>query len=123
GLFGIGAVAAVAFLLLGGGGSKSAAIVSPPPLEEAIFYVSDQPGHEDVFVMDGNGGSQHRLTSGPQPGRLPDVTKDGTRMVYAVGDENSSELFTANIDASNPRRISTVDGVKLEPNISPDGQS
>src|SRR5262249_54761245 len=75
GVLGLGAVVVAAFLLLRGG-SKSPPVVSPPPVEEAIFFVSDQPGHQDVFVMDADGGNQHRLTNGARPGRLPDVTRD-----------------------------------------------
>ncbi len=82
---------------------------------QKIFYVrepiSDASG--EIWVMNANGAGQHLLIGGsidasPQP------SPDGTKLAWSSKRDGNQEIYVANIDGSNPVRVTN--------NSRPDGR-
>ncbi len=84
-----------------------------------LLYAADGQG---LWVIPALGGSPTRVF---ERGRNPDVSRDGTRIVFETGGGRDAILWTAASDGSNVRRISGVPppfySIPMTPAISPDG--
>ncbi len=93
-------------------------------LVDALLFVSDRDGHEEIYVMNADGSDQRRLTNTAKANNLPDAFLNGDRVVFtsARDPEGGSELYDMRVDGSLQTHIPTVPGLKLEPNITSDGK-
>lgn len=74
-----------------------------------------------IWIMNSDG-TEPRLVRG---GSSPSFSPDGTRIAFHAHDvaANSSEIYTSNLDGSNPIRLTQNDSISdLHPVYSPDGQ-
>jgi Tol biopolymer transport system component len=61
----------------------------------------------------------HAVAGSP---RHPDLSADGTRVVFRSGRSGDSEIYVMNADGKDVRRISDSSGTDTMPAISPDGR-
>ena len=133
---GMSMVLAVA-LCVGSGvsGSVGAAATGPPaaPGGTIAFSYGDQfPGGDlfapsDVFTVRPDGSHLQQLTHAPADtnAALPDISKDGTKIVYEVGNPATGtyEIWTMELDGSNQTQITDEPGLlHLTPSWSPNGK-
>lgn len=143
----IAAIAAAAYLAIGGGNDGDAtgaantpaptapAVVSPTAApgvlallpgaaasRDALLFVSDRDGDEEIYIMNPDGTNQTRLTNTTGQNRLPDGSSDGLKIAFVSERAGGSELYIMNGDGSDQRLITTAEGIKLEPSFSPDGK-
>lgn len=63
-----------------------------------IAYQSDA----SLWVMNANGTGRQKLSTGVEPGRMPDWSPDGEQIVY-IGPEQT--IWVINADGTNPRQL------------------
>ncbi len=89
---------------------------------DALLFMTDRDGQEEIYIMNPDGSNQTRVTTGSKANRLPDALPDGTRIAFVSERNEGSELYLMNGDGSDQKLLTTTDGIKLEPSFSPDGK-
>ena len=94
---------------------------------EWVFFTkgepfSDKTGELNIWKVriDGTGATNLTPSKGSNDA-LPDVSADGSRIVFRRKDSHGSHIYVMNSDGSNPRRVTDGPGVQTMPSISPDG--
>ena len=90
-----------------------------------IAFTSLRDGNSDIYVMDGDGGNQRRVTVNPALDRLPAWSPDGKKIAFVSNRNNVNkdrrQIWVIDADGKNPIRLS--DGwVDSYPDWSPDGK-
>lgn len=90
---------------------------SPPK----IAFSSDRDGNEEIYIMNGDGTEQTRITNNPASDGGPDWSPDRSKIAFVSDRDGNEEIYTMNADGTNPTRL-TNNNVKDEsPAWSPDG--
>ena len=81
-------------------------------------------GGEEIYVMDGDGSNQRRVTTHPARDRLPTWSPDGKKIAFVSNRNNANkdhqQIWVIDADGKNPIRL--TDGlVDTYPDWSPDG--
>ena len=89
-----------------------------------IAFVSTREGNEEIYVMDGDGRNQRRVTVNPALDRYPAWSPDGKKIAFVSNRNNVNkdhrQIWVINADGKNPIRL--TDGlVDSFPDWSPDG--
>ena len=93
---------------------------SGEPLGGAIAYGDiDDLGRKQIFLAVGTGTHRRQVTSGPEQNRQPDISPDGSAIVY-VSEPGALEIRSIRLDGSD-RRTLTFGGLSVAPDWSPDG--
>ncbi|HTQ09782.1 MAG TPA: hypothetical protein VMI31_06895 [Fimbriimonadaceae bacterium] len=101
-----------------GGGGGGGGILHLPK----IAFVSNRYGSDEIYVMDGDGSNQIRLTNDPEDDYQPVWSPDGTKIAYVQGSPPEG-IYVMNADGSGNHRISN-DPLSVgdgSPAWSPDG--
>jgi Tol biopolymer transport system component/DNA-binding winged helix-turn-helix (wHTH) protein len=85
-----------------------------------IVYAAMDSGNVDVYAVDPQTGERRRLTSDPAADFHPDVSADGTMVVFASERGGAPGVWVMSIDGRQPRRLTT--GADTRPSFSPDGR-
>ncbi len=87
-----------------------------------IAFTSNRDGNNEIYVMDGDGGNQRRVTVNPKDDGDPAWSPDGTKIAF-VSNRNQGYLQIWVIDADGENPVRLTDGlVDANPNWSPDGK-
>lgn len=89
---------------------------------DALLFMTDRDGQEEIYVMNPDGSNQTRVTTGSKGNRLPDALPDGSRVVFVSERNDGSELYIMNGNGTDQKLLTSTDGIKLEPSFSPDGR-
>ncbi len=87
--------------------------------------MSDRDGTFHIYVMNGDGTGQVRLTQNPGLERSPSWSKDGTRLLFAYSADKSlvaSEIYSIKADGTGMVRLTNNSVEDDAPALSPDGQ-
>jgi Tol biopolymer transport system component len=92
--------------------------VALPILTGRIAFVSNRPGHNQIYVMNANGTAVTRLTNDPAADGHPSWAPDGTRITFA----RSGDIYVMNANGSGiPTRVTSNLSVDRWPGWSPVG--
>lgn len=86
----------------------------------ALAYVSYRQGVPDVFMAWIYDGRSARLNTGGQS-FAPAFSPDGKRIAYASNRSGNMEIWVANVDGTNPHKITSSPAVDTAPTWSPTG--
>ena len=87
-----------------------------------IAFTSSRDGNYEIYVMDGDGGNQRRVTVNPTIDEDPAWSPDGTKIAF-VSNRNVGQIQIWVIDADGKNLIRVSDGVwDQNPDWSPDGK-
>ena len=103
------------------------------PHGKRIVFSSRRDGHfrsrwvitSEIYVMDANGGNQHRLTENLKNDRYPSWSPDGERIAFAAdrkGDFVNFEIYVMDADGGNQHRLTENRHKDSSPSWSPDGK-
>jgi TolB protein len=112
-----------------GSGSPAAALapVKGLPANGPIYFGSPAgayPNYE-IFSIQPDGTGLRRLSYDPAPDQMPDVSRDGRKIVFVSKRSGSWEIHSMNSDGSNAKRLTSLkatdQSVPHYPRWSPDG--
>ncbi len=103
-----------------GGGAGTGSPV-PPRVGERIVFQSDKSGNFDIWVMNGNGTGQLRLTSNAANDVNPAFSPDRSRIAFSSDRDGQEEIYIMNADGSGQTRLTTDAASSEAPSFSPDG--
>ncbi len=100
-----------------------------PPLvgggDGLIAFYSSRRNTNDLYLMDTNGNNVQSITrtDGPSPenGNV-NVFPDGKKIIFASNRSGDFQIWTVNVDGSNPQQITKGNPLNLNPVPSPDGK-
>ena len=89
-----------------------------------IAFTSTHGGDLEIYVMDGDGSNQRRVTTHPARDRLPTWSPDGKKIAFVSNRNNANkdhqQIWVIDADGKNPIRL--TDGLgDTYPDWSPDG--
>ena len=94
---------------------------SKPQLREVIVSHTDEDGILQLFRMKEDGSDSLQLTYSKRGCRMPAVSPDGKKLVYAEVIDGSLSLWVSEIDGQNPRAL-VSEGMNLLPSWLPDSR-
>lgn len=112
----------------GGGGPQVTPTATPttaPIASGRIAWMSDRDGTFHIYVMNGDGTAQVRLTKNAGLERSPAWSPDGTRLAFsysADGAAGNSEIYTIKSDGTGLTRLTNNSVEDDSPSFSRDGQ-
>ena len=86
-----------------------------------IAFISDRDGGIEIFIMNGDGTGQTRLTQTTRPEFKPSFSPDGSKILYQKFDENDVEIYIMNADGTNSVNLTDNTADDRSPRFSPDG--
>ncbi len=90
-----------------------------------IVFESDRDGNDEIYIMKADASGQTRLTSDPDIDQQPDLSTDGTRIVFASSRDisgNALDIFVMNSNGSGQTNLTNGAGSNnAAPAWSPDG--
>lgn len=95
--------------------------VSTTP-DHKIVYSATGGGNTDIWIMNGDGTEQRRLTYDEAPDFLPSVSPDGSRILFLSNRTGTQQLWTMGIDGYRQTQLTTDEGMKYRAGWSPDGK-
>jgi len=111
--------------------NDSATVSSPVfvrPAGNQIVYQSNRGGRAQLYVINLDGTGRRQLTSGEVPNTQPDVSPDGSRVLFVSlrqgeGSQRSYDIWQMNIDGTGERRLTASPRPEDSPSYAPDGRS
>ena len=91
-----------------------------------IVFVSYRDGNDQIYLMDGNGSNQTRLTNNLDSDSGPQFFPDGSKILFLRRTESISrirffEIYTMELDGGNLINLSNNNDSDIYPDTSPDG--
>jgi len=86
-----------------------------------IAFASDRDGNLEIYLMDGDGGSQTRLTEDPGEDFSPAWSPDGTRLAFVSNRDGNAEIYVMNADGTGQTRLTNNSASDLRPAWASDG--
>ncbi|RLD10090.1 MAG: hypothetical protein DRI44_06920, partial [Chlamydiae bacterium] len=87
------------------------------PQSNMIVFVQNN----DIYAMDLNTLVVVQITVTPEVERGPEISPDGTKIVFSRMVVDDYQLFTMNIDGTGEQQITSYSSSSLDPSWSPDG--
>jgi Tol biopolymer transport system component len=114
-------------------GDPTGAEVTPPPLtpgtgegpepEGRLVFLSFRDGDREIYSVNVDGSDAKNLTNDPGVDENPDVSPDGSQIVWTSDREGETlHLFVMEIDGSNVRQLTEEPGGENSPRWSRDGK-
>jgi Tol biopolymer transport system component len=92
---------------------------SVSPRGDAIAFISNRSGNNDVYVSSPDGSQLQRITDSPAPESAPFWTRDD-RVVFSVWRDSAASVYAASARSPVPTLVGTAAG--RQPTIAPDGK-
>ena len=100
----------------------------PPPPKDTIAFVSDRTGSPEIWTMRSDGSNQTQLTNSADIENSPEISKDGTQIVFVRrnADVNvfpNEVIWVMNVDGSNQHAVfapALPDGGIAPPSVTRD---
>jgi Tol biopolymer transport system component len=98
--------------------------VFPGPPQSVAFTSNRDAGNNEIYVMDPDGSAQTRKTETTSSESRPDISPDGTEIVFASNRDGNAEIFVMDFDGNNVRQLTTTLSPisNTWPRWSPDGE-
>jgi Tol biopolymer transport system component/DNA-binding winged helix-turn-helix (wHTH) protein len=87
-----------------------------------IVYTAWIDRNSTIWIMDAEGGRARQITPIGFQDEKPNVSADGTFIVFQSNRSGKLEIWRMNIDGSNLRQLTGGEGINSHPSITPDGR-
>jgi len=89
----------------------------------SLVFVSDRDGRDQIYSMAGNGGNQRNLSNNSAYEHFPDISPDGTKIVFSSFRNPPGEnIYIMDLDGQNVRQVTTGIGQRTRPRWAPNGR-
>jgi TolB protein len=88
---------------------------------DKIVFDSDRDGSRQIYIMNTNGSSLRKLTSGPAENMCPSMSSDGKKIVFESKRDGNNEVYIMNSDGSGQKRLTNSIEDEYSQEFSPDG--
>ncbi len=93
------------------------------PANNKILYQKHANGHWDIWIMNTDGSSQFKVTSGNGDNTDASFSHDGQLIIYSTDfDLDMANIYSIPIQGGTPARLSNFDGYDGAPSIASDGK-
>ena len=92
-------------MLQGCGGGSSAGPQVPTPTVGKIVFSSTRDGNEELYLINSDGSGQRRLTNNPDVDTQPDISDDGSKVVWVSRREGKLGLYTMDLTINSSVRL------------------
>jgi len=91
--------------------------------DSKIVFVSDRssPESPEIWKMDPDGSNATRLTFNTASDSFPNLSPDGTKIVFQTNRDGNFEIYSMRSDGSNQIRLTDTPDLEGVPRFSPDG--
>lgn len=98
-------------------------VPTAPPLAEAgsLLFTSLRDGNAEIYAMQADGSSQHRLTFNEAADESPRRSPDGAQILFASNRDGMDDLYLIDTDGGGLTRLTFDERVESNPVWSPDG--
>jgi len=97
-------------------------VATPQPnLLGRIAFESNRDGNAEIYVMNGDGSRQTRLTNNSGDDSAPAWSPDGSRIAFTSNRDGNADIYVMNADGSAQTRLTNNLGADWAPIWSPDG--
>ena len=86
-----------------------------------IAFNSNRDGNWEIYVMNGDGTGQTRLTNNPAEDFSPAWSPDGLRIAFSSKRDGNPEIYIMNADGTGQTRLTNSPANDVHPTWSPDG--
>ncbi len=86
-----------------------------------ITFQSYRDGNWEIYLANGDGTGQMRLTANAASDTYPRLNRGGTRIVFSSNRTGTYEIYTMNLDGTGLSRLTISSGNNYDPAWSPDG--
>ena len=83
-----------------------------------MFY-SNRDGYYEIYVMNGDGSNQNRLTNNPAVDVNPAWSPDGTKIAFESNRDGNKEIYVMNADGSSLTRLTNNTADDSDPGWGP----
>ncbi len=87
-----------------------------------IAFYANREGNDEIYIMEGDGSQQTRLTTHPADDRFPQLSPDGRQVAFISNRDGNWEIYTMYIDGSRLTRLTNHPAQDRLPIWSPDGR-
>jgi TolB protein len=85
-------------------------------------FITDRDGNPEIYVIDGDGSDERRLTTDTSFEGRPTVSPDGTQIAFTGNRDGNLEIYVMDADGSDIRRLTEGPAFDDEAAWSPDGR-
>ena len=96
-----------------GGVNETQPVFSPDG--EHIYYVSDENGSRDIWVMDANGANPRLLIETPEDAYDPAIAPDGNQLALIVETDGNPDLWLYRVDSEELLRLTDTPEIESAP--------
>jgi TolB protein len=86
-----------------------------------VFHSSAGGNNTQIFVMDADGTGREQLTDNSFSNVAPEISPDGSQIVFVSDRDGSNHVHLMDIDGNNQRRLTDVPDEEGEPTWAPSG--
>lgn len=86
-----------------------------------IAFYSNRDGNDEIYIMDGDGAYQRRVTYNAASDVYPALSPDSRRIAFVSDRDGNPEIYVINVDGSGETRLTYDAGEDRLPMWSPDG--
>lgn len=110
--------------------NDSATVGSPVfvrPAGDRIVFQSSRGGRLQIYQVNIDGTGRRQITTGDNPNTAPDVSPDGTKLLFVSprqlpGAQRNYDIWEINLDGTGERRLTTSPRAEDSPRYSADGR-
>lgn len=90
---------------------------------EKIVYCSTQDGqaNPDIYMMNPDGSGVVQLTTDSEFDGFPEISPDGSKIMWTSNREGNHDVWVMNIDGTNKTKLTTHSEPEIGPSLNPDG--
>ncbi len=90
---------------------------------DAIVFESTRGGKAQLYIINRNGTGRRQLTSGDAPCSQPDVSPDGSKLLFVSFREQNYDIYQMNLDGTDVQRLTSDPRPDEAPLYAADGRS
>jgi hypothetical protein len=104
-------------------GAPNPKVKPPGPKKPSLIaFQSSRDGYWEIYLMNGDGSDQRRLTYHFSSNQHPALSPNGKKIAFRSSRSGGGDIYVMNTDGSDQTRVTDHPSSELQPHWSPNGQ-